>query len=173
MQKILKTTQIIDSFLDAISKLCIACLWALCSLVFFLAIALNFSYVNSSLDDMSMYCFGLMVFLSLSYTLKEGRHVRLDLLYDSYPRRWRLMSAVIVDFFFIMPFCYVMMDYGFDFALQSYEISESSPNARIPFYFIFKSFIVVGFALLFLSAFCNGLKTLHTLKQEGIRRRRK
>ena len=123
-------------------------LWILALLIFILSIALNFSYSNSKLDDFSPYCFAAMVLFALSYTLREDKHVRLDLIYTRYSQRTKTLSWCVVNFLFVLPFCLIIMRYGFDFVLQSYRISETSPNGRIPYYFLFKSLIVLGFFFL-------------------------
>ena len=163
MQKILKITAIIDRVSHYVAKISMLFLWILCFLVFSLAVALNFSLVSSKLDDFSLYCFALMILLSFSYTLKENKHVRLDLVYMRYSQKTKLWSWFVVNCFFILPFCAVIMKYGYDFAWQSYNISESSPNGGIPYYFIFKSFVVWGFFFLGLQALSEGLKALVAL----------
>ena len=163
MQKLLKFAQTIDFLIEKVAKLSMIFLWILCLLVFFLAVALNFSYVNSALDDLSMYCFALMVFLSFSYALKEDKHVRLDLIYAHYSLKTKTLSWMIVNFFFVLPFSLVLIKYGLDFTIQSFSIMEASPNGRVPYYFIFKSFLIVGFTLLAICAISEGIKALIAL----------
>lgn len=163
MQKLLKLAQGIDYFIEKIANLSMIFLWILCFLVFFLAIALNFSYVNSQLDDLSIYCFALMVYLSFSYTLKQDKHVRLDLIYANYSLKTKTLSWMIVNFFFVLPFSLVLIKYGFDFTWQSFSMAESSPNGKLPYYFIFKSFMIIGFSLLAISAVSESIKALISL----------
>ena len=53
MQKILKIVALLDKVSLMSARVSMVALWALAILVFGLAIALNFSYVNSKLDDFS------------------------------------------------------------------------------------------------------------------------
>ncbi|WP_297810599.1 TRAP transporter small permease subunit [uncultured Helicobacter sp.] len=166
MQKILKIAHILDSLSLWNSRVSMIALWALCLLTFGLSIALNFSYVNSKLDDFSLYCFALMVLLAFSWTLKEDKHVRVDLLYVHYSDKVKVVSFLCVNLFFILPFCLVMIKYGLDFTIQSFKIGESSQNGKIPYYFIFKSFVVFGFFLLSLQSLSEILKSFIKIKQQ-------
>ncbi|AWI34256.1 TRAP transporter small permease subunit [Helicobacter apodemus] len=157
MQILLRIVESIENISEMVAKISIFLLWILCLLVFALAVALNFSYVNSQLDDFSLYCFALMILLTFSYTLKEDRHVRLDLL--KYPKNLKNISWLLINICFILPFSLVIAKYSFDFMMHSYSIGESSPNGKIPYYFIFKSFVVVGFILLALQSIGESLKT--------------
>ncbi|WP_158654890.1 TRAP transporter small permease subunit [Helicobacter mesocricetorum] len=169
MQILLKITSGIEKISDGVARISILLLWILCLLIFGLAVALNFSYVNSQLEDFSLYCFALMILLTFPYTLKQDRHVRLDLFYIRYSKRAKSISWLLINLCFIFPFCLVIAKYGLDFMIHSYRIGESSPNGKIPYYFIFKSFVVVGFILLALQSVVESLKMFCSLlnkKQE-------
>lgn len=142
-------------------------LWALCLITFGLALALNFSYVNSKLDDLSLYCFALMTLLAFSWTLKEDKHVRVDLIYAHLSNKTKVISFFFVNLFFILPFCLIMIKYGLDFTLQSYKMGESSQNGKIPYYFIFKAFVVLGFILLSLQSLSEILKSFVKIKRQN------
>lgn len=167
MQKILKITRILDTLSLFGSRVSMVCLWALCLLTFGLAIALNFSYVNSKLDDFSLYCFALMALLAFSWTLKNDKHVRVDIIYAHYSDKTKVISFFFINLLFILPFCLIMVKYGLDFAIQSYKIGESSQNGKIPYYFIFKSFVVIGFVLLALQSINEILKSFVKIKQKN------
>ncbi|MDD6055957.1 MAG: TRAP transporter small permease subunit [Helicobacter sp.] len=159
----------IVAFLDKISifssKLSQIALWILAILIFSLSIALNFSFVSSKLDDFSLYCFAFMVLFAFGFCLKEDKHVRVDLLYANYSPRFKTLSFIFVNLFFILPFSLILVKYSFDFTLQSYKIAEASPNGRIPYYFIFKTFFILGFLLLALQSIAEVLKAALKLKE--------
>lgn len=166
MQKILKIAAVLDTISLMGARVSMVALWALAILVFGLAIALNFSYVNSKLDDLSLYCFALLVLLVISYTLKEDKHVRVDLLYVRYTPKMKVISWFFINLFFILPFSLILAKYGIDFTLQSYKIAESSQNGKIPYYFVFKSFVVLGFVLVSLQSVSEILKAFVKLTQK-------
>lgn len=165
VQTLIKVSLFLDKISLISSKISMVFLWILTALVFGLSIALNFSYVNSKLDDFSLYCFALMALLSFSYALKEDKHVRVDLLYAHYSEKSKVVCALITNLFFILPFSLILVQYGLSFTLQSYTIMETSPNGRIPYYFIFKGFLVIGFILLALQSVSETLKAIIKLKE--------
>ncbi|TLD84061.1 TRAP transporter small permease subunit [Helicobacter sp. MIT 11-5569] len=167
MQKILKVALFLDRISLVSSKVSMIALWVLSFLVFGLSIALNFSYVNSKLDDLSLYCFALLVLLAISHTLKEDKHVRVDLVYAHYTQKTKVMSWFFINLLFILPFSLIMVKYGLDFTIQSYKIGESSQNGKIPYYFIFKSFVVLGFVLLSLQSLSEILKAFVKIWQKS------
>ena len=167
MQKILKIARVLNSLSLIASCISGVALWVLCLLTFGLALALNFSYVNSKIDDFSLYCFALMVLLAFSWTLQKDKHVRIDLLYAHYSDKTKVIGFLLVNLFFILPFCLVMIKYGLDFTIQSYKMGESSQNGKIPYYFVFKSFVVLGFVLLSLQSVSEILKSFVKIKQRN------
>ncbi|MCI5968981.1 TRAP transporter small permease subunit [Helicobacter sp.] len=166
MQKILKFALFLDKISLASSKVSMVALWVLSFLVFGLAIALNFSYVNSKLDDLSLYCFALFVLLAISYTLKVDKHVRVDLVYAHYSQKAKIISWLFINLLCTLPFSLLLVKYGLDFTMQSYRIGESSQNGKIPYYFIFKFFVVLGFALLSLQSISEILKAFVKIGQK-------
>lgn len=167
MQKILSVTLFLDRVSCVASKLSMLGLWVLSVLIFALAIALNFSYVNSKLDDFGLYCFALLVLFAIAQTLKENKHVRVDLLYAHYTQKTKIISWLLINILLILPFSLVLVKYGLDFTIQSYTIGESSPNGKIPHYFIFKALVVLGFMLLGLQSIAEALKAFVKLKEKS------
>ncbi|WP_299548634.1 TRAP transporter small permease subunit [uncultured Helicobacter sp.] len=166
MQKTLKIALFLDRISLVGSKASMVALWVLAFLVFELSIALNFSYVSSRLDDLSLYCFALLVLLAIPHTLKVDKHVRVDLVYAHYTQKTRVVSWFFINLLFILPFSLILAKYGLDFTLQSYKMGEASQNGKIPYYFIFKSFVVLGFVLLSLQSISEALKAFVKIKQK-------
>ncbi|WDL75370.1 TRAP transporter small permease subunit [Helicobacter winghamensis] len=166
MQKVLKVAEFLDKIALSSSRVSMVALWVLVFLVFGLSIALNFSYVNSKLDDLSLYCFALLVLLAIPHTLKVDKHVRVDLIYVHYSQKAKIISWFFVNLLFILPFSLILVKYGLDFMIQSYVVNEASPNGKIPYYFIFKSFVVLGFVLLSLQSISEALKAFVKIRQK-------
>lgn len=167
MQKILRVALFLDRISCVSSKLSMVALWVLSVLIFALAIALNFSYVNSKLDDFGLYCFAFLILLAIAQTLKENKHVRVDLLYTHYTQKTKIISWLLINILFILPFSLILVKYGLDFTIQSYKIGEASPNGKIPHYFIFKALVVLGFVLLGLQSIAEVLKAFVNLRRKS------
>ncbi|MBX7490874.1 TRAP transporter small permease subunit [Helicobacter turcicus] len=166
MQSILSIASFLDKISLVSSRISMVILWVLTFLIFGLSIALNFSYVNSKLDDLSLYCFALLVLLVISRTLKEDKHVRVDLIYAHYAQKTKIIGWFFTNLLFILPFSLIMVKYGLDFTIQSYKMVEASQNGKIPYYFVFKSFVVLGFMLLSLQSVSEALKAFVKIKQK-------
>lgn len=162
----------ISKILDSITKFfCYFCAFMLCILafiVFLKAVLLKFGIASAVFDDLSMYFFSALFIPAISYTLLLDKHVRLDILYTKFNKKQKLYLWIFVNLFFIIPFSLVIFYFGFYFALQSFNISESSPNGRIPYYFIFKSLISLGFSLVVLQSINEILKSIIVLKNDNL-----
>ncbi|RAX54252.1 hypothetical protein CCY99_04370 [Helicobacter sp. 16-1353] len=169
MQKVfLKISKILDSITKFFSYFCIAMLCILTLIVFLKAVLLQFGIASAIFDDLSMYFFSAFFLPAISYALLLDKHVRLDVVYVKYSKRQKLYFWIFVNLFFIIPFSAVISYFGFHFALQGFHIMESSPNGRIPYYFIFKGLIAFGFLLVILQSISEILKSIMALKGEKV-----
>lgn len=166
MQIILRVALFLDKVSLISSKVSMVALWGLTFLIFGLSIALNFSYVNSKLDDFSLYCFALLILLAIPYVLQADKHVRVDLVYAHYSKKTKIISWFFINLLFVIPFSLILVKYGLDFTLQSYKMGEASQNGKIPYYFIFKSFVVLGFVLVSLQSISEALKAFLKIMQK-------
>lgn len=141
-----------------------AMLGVLTIIVFLKALLLQFGFASAVFDDLSMYVFSAFFLPAIAYTLFLDKHVRLDIFYTRYSHKYKLYFWILVNLIFIIPFSVVIVYFGFSFTAQSFHILESSPNGRIPYYFLFKSLIVVGFVLVILQSISEICKSILALK---------
>jgi TRAP-type mannitol/chloroaromatic compound transport system permease small subunit len=74
------------------------------------------------------------------------------------PRAWINLCGVIL---FLIPGCIMVITTSFKFALNAFEIMEGSPDpGGIPFRFVIKSCIPVGFTLLLLQGISLGIHSV-------------
>ena len=87
---------------------------------------------------------------SISYTLKQNEHVRIDLIYRNASDKYRKIINLFGLFVFGLPFCLILINFGFDYFLRSYILDESSKEiGGLPNLFILKFFILfMGITLL-------------------------
>jgi TRAP-type mannitol/chloroaromatic compound transport system permease small subunit len=101
--------------------------------------------------------------IGMSYTMCHREHVRVDVFYDKFPPRLR----VAIDFLAALLTAIIallIIDLSLNYVWQSYRIGEGSPDpGGLPFRFILKGLIPIGFALLFLQALAECIKTGLTL----------
>lgn len=103
------------------------------------------------LDELQWHLFGLSFLLSAAYTLSEGGHVRVDIIYGRLSIKTKALIDLILTIIFMLPLCGLIIYFGCKYAYSSYQITEisDSPNG-LPYRYLIKSMIPFGFSLLFL-----------------------
>ncbi|HDN27240.1 MAG TPA: TRAP transporter small permease subunit [Thioploca sp.] len=154
-----------------------------------------FSIGSVALQELQWHLFALVFLLGAAYTLKHDDHVRVDIVYQS---RWmddrgRAWIDFLGGLIFLIPFCLLVITASWQFVYNAfatckgysdsgelrglwafvYQTSitcEGSPDpGGLPYRFLLKAAIPVGFALLMLQAIANSLSSLLYLleHQEG------
>ena len=103
-------------------------------------------------NDFGQLAHAAVFMLGLSYALRWDGHVRMDVFY----RRMTPRRQAAVNFFgtllFLLPWCTLMVGFGWSFAVRATGALETFPDTWSPGYFIFKLLLVVCMALLGLQA---------------------
>jgi len=126
-----------------------------------------FFHIGSvALQELEWHLFAILFLLGASYTLKHDGHVRVDILYQS--KKLTDVHRAWVDLFgtvlFLIPFCVLIIISSWDFVSYSFRILEGSPDAGgLPFRFILKAAIPLGFLLLLIQGIALILKCVNTI----------
>jgi TRAP-type mannitol/chloroaromatic compound transport system permease small subunit len=122
----------------------------------------NTSYVFT--QELEWHVFAFIFLMGAGYTLKNDGHVRVEVFYGKLSpkgRAWINLAGVV---FFLIPSCLVFLKTSTPFVMESFRIMEGSPDpGGIPFRFILKSCIPVGYALMLLQGISLGLNSLFQL----------
>lgn len=104
-------------------------------------------------EEIQWHIYAALFLLGLSYTMAYDDHVRVDIFYESYGLRTKAWIEAIGIVLFLIPFILVMLYYAWPFVVTAYVDNErSSSPAGLSQYWIIKSTILLGFALLLLTA---------------------
>ena len=108
-----------------------------------------------------------LTLVGMSYALRHGEHVRVDVLFTTFSPRNKLavdvLSAVIA-----MIFSALVVWLCIGFVTQSWVIGESSSNpGGIGAVYIMKAMIPVGFALLFLQSLAQAIQCAMAWSEAG------
>lgn len=118
----------------------------------------NISFVF--VQELEWHLFGALFLIGAGYTLLHDSHVRVDIFYQHLgdkAKAWVNFLGVLV---FLIPGCVMLIDTSWQFVANSFAIMEGSPDpGGIPYRFILKSFIPVGFVLVLLQGISMGLKS--------------
>lgn len=122
---------------------------------------LDIHYSNTAVFEMQWHLFALVFLLGSAYTLRHDRHVRVDLFYSKFSAKRKAWVNVLGVLLFLLPFCIIVIETSFTYAKNSFLMNEKSPDpGGLPYRFVLKGMIIVGFALLALQGLailCNSL----------------
>ncbi|PSN17747.1 C4-dicarboxylate ABC transporter substrate-binding protein [filamentous cyanobacterium CCP5] len=113
--------------------------------------------------EVQWYLFSLIFLLGASYVLKQGAHVRVDILYSRLSTKGRAWVDLVGSLLLLLPMCFVFFYYSFPTVVSSWRILEQSSDASgLPRYPI-KTAILVAFFLLGLQGVSEIIKQIAIL----------
>lgn len=129
-----------------------------------------FNSGSVAMQELEWHLFALSFLLAAGYTLKQDKHVRVDILFHSNKLndRQRAWINIIGTCLFLVPFCLLIIVSGWDFASNSFFYQEGSPDpGGLPYRFILKGALVLGFVILLLQGIAELIKNILALQQES------
>ncbi len=134
-------------------------------------VAMRYLFQTGSvaLQELEWHLFALLFLLGAAYTLKHNGHVRVDIFYNSQwmTDRRRAMVDLFGGLFLLLPFCLMIIISSLQFVANSYGMGEGSPDpGGLPYRFLLKAAIPVGFGLLLLQGVANMLRSLCVLLEK-------
>jgi len=131
-------------------------------------VAMRYFFQSGSvaLQEMEWHLFSLIFLIGAAYTLKHDDHVRLDLFYKSkfMDDRRRAWIDLFGSIFLLIPFCILIISSAWPFVYQSYIHLEGSPDpGGLPYRWILKASIPLGFTFLLLQGVSEIVKNLSTV----------
>ena len=163
LSAIIKFSDNINEFLGkAFSLLCIGIIF----LTFFTVFERYFFQTTENWQSELIRFMHAMMFMSVvGYTLKHSAHVSVDVFYEKFSEKTKAWVKLIGALFCIIPFCLVIIYYGWNYVSESWLILEGSREDHgMPGVFILKSFILVFGLSLFLqslSLICSSIKDIN------------
>jgi TRAP-type mannitol/chloroaromatic compound transport system permease small subunit len=118
-------------------------------------------------QELEWHLFGLIFLIGAGYTLLYDGHVRVDIIYQRLRPKARAWINFVGVISFLIPGCLMVIITSWKFVHNSWMVLEGSPDpGGIPFRFLIKGAIMVGFALLLLQGMAMGLKSLETILEK-------
>ncbi|MCI3953847.1 MAG: C4-dicarboxylate transporter permease [Burkholderiales bacterium] len=108
-----------------------------------------------------------LILFGMSYAMRHGEHVRVDILYAKFPERTKhivdFISAVLCAALSVL-----VIWFSLHYIEQAYVIDEGSPDpGGIPHRYLIKSLIPIGFALLLLQSVASALGSLDKVRRSA------
>jgi len=150
----------IDRFQDALGR-GVSWIMLLMVLVVFFDVIMRYAFNKSSVftQELEWHLFGVVYMLGAGHTMLYDEHVRVDIVYSRWSPRKRAWSDFVLYFVFFYPSAIMVMVTSWPFVRDSYKVLEGSPDpGGIPYRFLLKSVIIVGFTLLTLQAISQTIK---------------
>ena len=122
------------------------------------------------LQELEWHLFALLFLLGAAYTFKHEGHVRVDIFYKS---RWidkhrRAWLDLLGGLFFLTPFCLLIIISSIPFITNSFVMGEGSPDpGGLPWRFLLKSAIPLGFSLLLLQGIAHMLRCVVVIREDS------
>lgn len=158
----------IDTFIDRTGAVFA---WASFALVLVMAtnVLLRYMFSLGSVwaQELEWHLLVPISLLGMSYALRHGDHVRVDIFFSGYSERTKLIVE-IASALASITLCVIVIYLSYFYVLQSWNNNEGSANpGGIDFRYVLKAFIPVGFALFGLQSIADLLKFWTRFKTLG------
>ncbi len=161
MQYLEKIVRIIDGLSDKIGYL-VGWLTTIMVLVVFYDTFMRyvFNKGNLALQELEWHLFAIVFLLGAAYTLKQGGHVRVDIIYLKLSDKTKAWIDLLGTFVFLIPFSIMVILSAKGFVINSWAVREVSPDpGGLPARYILKAMIPLGFSLLIVQGFSEACKS--------------
>ena len=150
----------IDTFIDAVGRVTAWSSFALAA-VMGGNVLLRYVFHTGTVwsQELEWHLMAPICLFGMSYALRHGEHVRVDVLFASFSPRSKnfveLMSSAL-----LMVISLIVIWLSISYVMQSWSVGEGSANpGGIPARYILKSLIPIGFALMLLQAFADAIRS--------------
>lgn len=130
-----------------------------------------FNKGNVALQELEWHLFAIVFLIGAAYTLKEGGHVRVDILYLNFSRKTKAWVDLIGTLVFLIPFSLIIIYSTQKFIANSWAVREVSPDpGGLPMRYLLKAMIPAGFVLLIIQGLSQAAKCLMVItgyKRDG------
>jgi TRAP-type mannitol/chloroaromatic compound transport system permease small subunit len=165
MQQLLKFSRLMDSLTSKLGSLII---WLILGSTLISAanaiVRKAFDTSSNAFLEIQWYLFSASFLLAAGYTLFNGEHVKIDLIYNRWSKRARTWIDVFGLTVFLTPVCLAVLYFSLPFFWQAFRSGEVSGNAggliRWPVYLM----LPLGFTLLLLQGWSELIKRVAFLK---------
>jgi TRAP-type mannitol/chloroaromatic compound transport system permease small subunit len=131
--------------------------------VVFVDVVMRYAFKTSFVftQELEWHLFAFIFLIGAGYTLLHDGHVRVDIIYQRLSGKGKAWINLLGVIFFLIPGCYLVIITSWKFVGNSFSLLEGSPDpGGIPFRFIVKGTMTVGYILLLLQGISMGLHAL-------------
>ena len=125
-----------------------------------------FNSGSVALQELEWHLFSAIFLLGAGLTLRDEKHVRVDLIYRSrfFNERYRAFVDTGGILFFLLPFCALIILTSAPFVYDAYIHDEVSPDpGGLPYRWLIKSTLPLSFFLIMVQALVSLRKNLSVI----------
>lgn len=105
------------------------------------------------MQELEWHLYAMIFLFGVAYSLRADGHVRVDVIYERLSVRGKAVVDIAGTVLLLWPFCFLVTDFGIDFARDAYEIGEKSGDpGGLPYRWIIKSAISASFICVMISS---------------------
>jgi TRAP-type mannitol/chloroaromatic compound transport system permease small subunit len=159
MKYLASVASAIDLMID---KIGMVSAWTSFALVLVMAtnVLLRYAFSTGSVwsQELEWHLLVPISLLGMSYALRHGDHVRVDIFFSKYSERMKLVTDLVTAILSVIV-CVIVIRLSIFYVAQSWNYSEGSANpGGIPYRYLLKALIPLGFALFALQSFADAIK---------------
>lgn len=159
MKRAASVAAAIDTFID---KFGMVMAWTSFALVLVMAtnVLLRYLFSTGSVwsQELEWHLLVPISLLGMSYALRHGEHVRVDIFFSKYSERAKIIGEIVTAILSLLV-CLIVIRLSIPYVLQSWNYGEGSANpGGIPYRYALKALIPIGFALFALQSFAEAIK---------------
>jgi TRAP-type mannitol/chloroaromatic compound transport system permease small subunit len=128
------------------------------------AVRKAFNVSSNAYLEVQWYLFAASFLLASAYTLLNGEHVKIDVIYSRWSKRVQIWIDLLGFTFFLLPFCAAVLWFSIPFFLQGYRSNELSPSAGGLILWPVYAMMPLGFFLLLLQGISELIKRIAFLQ---------
>jgi len=124
----------------------------------------GFNFSSNAFLEIQWYLYSIVFLGAAGYTLKHNAHVRIDVVSSRLSERTRAWIDLFGGLFMLLPATAILLWFGWDAFLESYRISETSPDAGGLLRWPIKFVVPAAFLLLMLQGVSESIKRIAFLR---------
>ena len=136
---------------------------ALVVAVVFIDVVMRYVFQTSFVfaQELEWHLFAFIFLIGAGCTLLKDGHVRVDIFYQRLGPKGQAWINFLGVLFLLIPGCYLIIVTSWQFVYNSFAVMENSPDpGGIPYRWVLKACIPVGFILVLAQGLSLGIKSL-------------
>ena len=136
---------------------------ALVVAVVFIDVVMRYVFQTSFVfaQELEWHLFAFIFLIGAGCTLLKDGHVRVDIFYQRMGPKGQAWINLLGVLFLLIPGCYLIIVTSWQFVYNSFAVMENSPDpGGIPYRWVLKACIPVGFILVLAQGLSLGIKSL-------------